>query len=171
MRHGGGPHKGGWGCLSRGINRWLEGQGILRRQPLMGHRGNGGHFKAKPQGTLPCPAEQTPQEQGGAVRREGGKAPPLGPRGARWMVPLFRRREETMDAVPTTWIFRKEGREGEQNVNESSYLRVERAGGAGREARPPWRHWAVGFARWDHSLTTPWPQSPLTGKDPDAAKE
>ena len=47
---------------------------------------------------------------------------------------------------------------------------MERAGGAGREARPLWRRWAVGFAHWDHSLTIAWPQSRLTGKDPDAGK-
>ena len=40
-------------------------------------------------------------------------------------------------------------------------------GGAGREARQLWRHWAVGFARWDH--VTPL-QYPGVGKDPDAGK-
>ena len=28
----------------------------------------------------------------------------------------------------------------------------------------------MGFAHWDHSLTIAWPQSRLTGKDPDAGK-
>ena len=73
------PPKGGQGCLGHGINCWFKGQGILRRQPLTGHRGNGGHFKAKPKGTLPCPAEQTPQERGWGGEDGRGKSATLGP--------------------------------------------------------------------------------------------